>query len=149
MDVVELLGTVRLVDVRTIQEIAELKLDATPGNGLSTLDESSTDGDLSIDINPVHWGARIEIWFRARFETPSANLVSAVAAIYERDVDDDVPEETRTDFIEKVAIMAAYPYLRVALQGLAGKMRMGTFTLDVLRQGEFTMAASEADDSGQ
>ncbi|MBB1516003.1 hypothetical protein H5398_08490 [Tessaracoccus sp. MC1679] len=149
MDVVELLGAVRLVDVRTIQEVAELKLDPAQGNGLSALDETSTDGELTIDINPVHWGARIEIWFRARFETPSANLVAAVAVIYERDIDDEVPEDTRTDFIEKVAIMAAYPYLRGALQGLAGKMRMGTFTLDVLRQGEFTMAASEADDSGQ
>lgn len=143
MDIVELLGTVRLLDVRTIQEVAELKVDASPGQGLSSLAEESSEGSLSIDINPVSWGTRIEIWFRARFETPTANLVAAVAAVYERDTDDEIPEETRTDFIEKVGIMAAYPYLRTSLQDLAATLRMGTLTLDILRQGEFQMAPTE------
>lgn len=146
MNIGDLLVDVRLCDVRTIHEAAELKLDPAPGNGLASLDESDAHGQLTIDINPVQWGEQIEIWFRMRFETATSTIVAAVATLYEREADNEIPDETRTDFIEKVAIMAAYPYLRSALQKLAATMRMGTFTLDILRQGEFKMAHIEGDD---
>lgn len=149
MDIVELLDAVRLADVRTIQQVAELKLDPTTGQGLSALSEPDGKGELTIDINPVNWGTRIEIWFRARFDTESVTMVTAVATVYERESEDAIPEATQTDFIEKVAVMAAYPYLRSTLQGLAASMRVGNFTLDILRQGEFAMAPSEAAESSQ
>lgn len=149
MDVVELLAAVRLVDVRAIQEVAELKVDGSPGQGVAMIDESPADGELLMEINPVAWDTRIEIWFRAHFETHASRLVAAVATVYERDTDEDIPEETRTEFIEKVAVMAAYPYLRSALQGLAARMRLGDVTLDILRQGEFHMGPAETPDSTQ
>ncbi len=149
MDVVELLTTVRLKDVRTLDEVAQLKADGSPGQGLGTLDESHSESELVMEINPIVWGTRIEIWVRAWFETQAVKLVASVATVYERETDEYVPEPTRTEFIEKVAVMAAYPYLRSALQGLAATMRLGEFTLDILRQGEFHMGTSEATDSAQ
>ena len=137
MDVIELLDSVHLVDVRTIEETARLKLDASPEQGLAALDEADQDADLSIQLNPVSWGERIEIWFRFRYETPAAKLVAAVATLYQRTGNDEIPEQTRIEFIEKVAVMAAYPYLRNALQELAAKLRLGNITLDIMRQGSF------------
>ncbi|MEZ5087426.1 MAG: hypothetical protein R2722_14655 [Tessaracoccus sp.] len=148
MDVVELLSSVHLTDVRTIQTMGELKLDPS-GKGLAELDESKRDGELSIAINPVAWGRHIEVWFRAQFETSNALLVAAVAVTYERESEAEIPDETQTEFIEKVAVMAAYPYLRSMLQGLAAEMRFGTLTLDVLRQGEFQMTPLEADNAAE
>ncbi|SHJ47520.1 hypothetical protein SAMN02745244_02595 [Tessaracoccus bendigoensis DSM 12906] len=145
MDIVELLSTVRLDDVRTIEETAKLALDAAPDKGLGVFDESDANGELTIQVNAVAWGLSIEIWFRTRYQTPSATLAATVATVYRREEATEIPDQTKRDFIEKVAVMAAYPYLRSALHELAAKLRLGSLTLDILRQGEFRIAGAGGD----
>lgn len=147
MDILELLQAVTLDDVRCIQREATLKLDPSPETGLATAAELAVDGDLALDLHPVSWGQRIEIWFRATLDSDHTRLVAAVAAIYSRESDEEIPGEVRTEFLEKVAVMAVYPYLRADLQHSAADLRLGNLTLAMLRQGEFQLNSAPPESS--
>lgn len=141
MDIQELLQNVTLRDVRTIQTEATLKLPSTPDTGLSAFGDVTPAGEIAINLNPISWGSALETWFRAVVESEQFKLVAAVAVLYDRADDSQIPDDVRIEFTEKVSIMAAYPYLRVLIQGLAADLRLGTMTLDVLRQGQFKVDA--------
>jgi len=134
MDIFELLQAATLKDVRTIERSAVLKLGE---KGLAALGEIEPAGDMALDLNLVSWGSRIEVWFRVDLQSPQLQVRAAVAVVYERGSDEEIPEDVRVEFLEKVAIMAAYPYLRAEVQELAAGLRAGNVTLGVLRQGEF------------
>lgn len=141
MDIFELLGSTRLIDVRSIHREASLELDPSEGNGLSELGELEP-AEIAIEVNPVTWGTRIETWFRIVLESKDFHIIAAVAVLYDRESDEEIPESVRVEFVEKVAVMAAYPYLRADVQSLAADLRVGNLTLPVLQQGEFKITPS-------
>lgn len=143
MDILELVASVRLTDVRTISRESTLRVDHNPDAGLGTFGEITSAGDLEMNLNPVSWGRRIETWFRMTVESDQFRIAVAEATIYERDSDDPIPDDVRVEFLERVAVMAAYPYLRAAVQACAADLRVGNLTLDVLRQGQFQVHPPE------
>lgn len=144
MDIVQLLQEVELRDVRLIGRDSRLKLD--PRKGVSSLVvDSDEDAEMSIDINAVSWGERIEVWFRIRVEDPRALVSADVAVLYDRGSEEEVPESVRVEFIEKVAVMSAYPYLRQEAQTLAADLRLGHVTLPIMRQGEFRIRSPQSE----
>jgi hypothetical protein len=80
--------------------------------------------------------------FRASAIQPDADLVVAVQTVYVR-LDDKPPLANLTaavsrDFIERVAVMAAFPFLRQGLISLASMLRVEPPVLHLLRAGMFT-----------
>lgn len=146
MDIHDLLQSVTLKDVRTILREGALKLDPASGQGLAALGDMLPSGDVAIDLNPVSWDSHIETWFRLTLETEQVKLGAAVAVLYDRDSDEAIPESVKIEFLEKVAVMAAFPYLRAEIQDLASGLRLGNVTLGMLRQGEFTVQPPETPD---
>lgn len=140
MDIFELLQSLTLVDVRTIESVASLALDPSPGTGLSTFSGAEPTGEVTIKLNPVSWGKRMETWFRLEVVGNGFNLAVGVAVLYERDTDEFIDASVQREFLEKIGIMTAYPYLRAEVQSLATDLRIGTLTLGILRQGQFTVA---------
>lgn len=73
-----------------------------------------------------------------------ASLVEAKDATYEVDIVTeyvsgeplDIDPATLKDFVERVAIMAAWPYLRSAVNGLCAQMRAEQITLGLHRPGD-------------
>ena len=122
MDIHELLEQVELKEVRLIERSAQLLLDPSPGHGLQSLSDATPEGDLALDINPISWSDIIEIWFRMQLTNEHMTVRCAVAVVYQR-----------------VAVMTAYPYLRAELQHQVADLRLGTLTLEILRQGEFEL----------
>lgn len=139
MDIHELLEQVELKEVRLIERYAQLLLDPSPGHGLQSLSDATPEGDLALDINPISWSDIIEIWFRMQLTNEHMTVRCAVAVVYQREPKDEIDSDVQKDFIERVAVMTAYPYLRAELQHQVADLRLGTLTLGVLRQGEFEL----------
>ncbi len=141
MDIRHLLESVTLADVRTIQRDGSLKLD--PEAGLAGLPVDVEDGSVSIELNPAAWDERIEVWFRVVLSRQDVQIACAVAVVYTRPSNETIPDDVRVEFLEKVAVMTAFPYLRAEVQAAAAALRVGDITLDVLRQGQFQVATHE------
>ncbi len=135
----ELLEQIELTEIRLIERNARLKVSPEPSQGLRCLAEADPEGQMSIAVLPVSWDARLETWFRLTLSNEQAEIVTAVAVVYQRETDAEIPPELRTEFIERVAVMAAYPYLRTDLQHQAIDLHLGNVTLPILRQGEFQL----------
>lgn len=147
MDIHQLLGQIRLVDVRLIERHATLTLDPSPDRGLAALPDETSRSKVHLEVNPVSWGKRIETWFRIHAENELATIRCAVAVCYERDSDDDISDEVRREFVEKVSVMAAYPYLRAEVQQQSADLRIGVLTLDLLKQGDFKLLSNQGSGS--
>lgn len=137
MDIEELLTSVHLEDVRCIESNAGLALDANVG--LSDWAVAEPKGELKLDVRPVSWGARIETWFRLSLEEDFARVVVAYSIIYQREEAVPIPYDVRQDFLERVAFMAVYPYLREAVNRLTAELRLGSVVLPMIRQGEISI----------
>lgn len=136
MDIFELVQSTQLKDVLCVLAEAGRVVE---GEGLP--EPQGGDASAKIDVNAVQWGSRIEVWFMASIDTPDAHLAAAYATIYERDSDEEIPEPVQREFIERVAVMAAIPYLRETTQSLAARLRVPVPVLPVLRQGEFKLGS--------
>lgn len=135
MNIVELVSAVELTDITCIHLVADRRPD--PDGGVAELLLEEEDGTVDMDVHAVHWGQAIEIWFRAAIETSNARLAAAFAIQYERQNADQIPDDVRQDFIERVAVMAVTPYIREAIQDLGTRLRVPAPLLPILRQGEF------------
>lgn len=67
-------------------------------------------------------------------------MVVAFAILYRRDSDVIVPRSVRDEFVNRVAFMATFPYLREAVQRLLADLRFGTVVLPILRPGDVNFA---------
>lgn len=143
MDIQQLLDQVRLVDVRLIERHAALKLDGSPDTGVTTMPEAIPQGDVSVQVNPISWGRTLETWFRMTLDSAVFRAVCAVAVVYVRDEDSHIDPALQKEFIERVSVMAAYPYLRAEIQHQVSDLRMGQLTLDLLKQGQFQLQVED------
>lgn len=143
----QLLDQVSLADIRTIECQGALKISPDEGAGLRTLANSDNDTQLSIALNPVLWGELIEVWVRGQVENDRYTASTAVAVVYRRQEDEEIPNDIRIEFIEKIIVMTAYPYLRSGLQNLATTLGVGEAPLPILPQGAFHMSGTDDEDT--
>ena len=97
--------------------------------------ELGTAGDDEVEVEPavgarsVSWDRTIEVWFRLEYTNGEVRVVVAFAILYRRDSDVIVPRSVRDEFVNRVAFMATFPYLREAVQRLLADLRFGTVVL--------------------
>lgn len=144
MDIHALVQSVSLTDVRTIEIQGSLKLQSRGGR-LDGLGEIEPRADMDLRVNPASWGQVLETWFRVVIESEQFKIVAAVAVTYARETEDVIPEDVQTEFIERVSVMTAFPYLRALVQQMASELRLGDMTLGVLRPGGFRIQTGEAE----
>lgn len=137
MDIQDLLSEVALIDVSFLEYSGVRRLSAAETTGgASQLGELP----LQIDVQASGWDALIEVRFRARLEMSGAELKVAVGVQYSRpDGGGEIPVGLQEQFIQSVAVMAAFPYLREGLQSLALRLGADVPLLGILRQGDFVL----------
>ena len=133
MDIHDLLNSVSLRDVRCLTVLADRVTD--PAIGIR--EPTGGEGTVSIDVHPVAWGTTIETWFRLTVDLPDAKLAAAYATLFTRDSDEAIPEPVQVEFVERVAIMAVFPYLRESVHTSAVRLQVPPPVLDIMRQGTF------------
>jgi hypothetical protein len=76
--------------------------------------------------------------FRSRFTDASGEYVADFEAIYSLPELADVAQPILTEFAERVAFMAIYPFLRASIFASASRLGLPIPVLGIVRQGEFS-----------
>lgn len=138
MDIQELVRTVTLEDVRCVLSVAELGAGPSVASWVPPDDEVEV--EPAVGARSVSWDRTIEVWFRLEYTSGEVRVVVAFAILYRRDSDVIVPRSVRDEFVNRVAFMATFPYLREAVQRLLADLRFGTVVLPILRPGDVNFA---------
>ncbi|GAB2475086.1 hypothetical protein GCM10027030_06740 [Luteococcus sediminum] len=139
MDIFELVQSVTLTEVRIVETYGAAKF---PGGRVTEV-EAPSEGSLDIEVHPVTWHSRIETWFRMTLTSATSEMRVGVAVIYDRDSSSEISTDLGAEFIEKVSVMTAFPYLRAQAQRIAADIQVGTIAIPVLRQGDFHVDRGE------
>ncbi len=77
--------------------------------------------------------------FRVLVEHTQASYAIEVGTRYTTEEPVDLEPSVLRDFIEKVAIMAAFPFIREGVATTAAKLEVEVPIMGILRQGEFSL----------
>lgn len=140
-DVIELVNIVSLDDIYVYEErgrrIIETATDQDPSdasdptitNVLNVSDMVANDGSYALGFR-----------FRLVFDDRIGNeFVADVQARYGLPGKCEVSADIRTEFAERVAFFAVYPYLRASIQMSASRMSAPAPVLAIVRNGEFKL----------
>ena len=86
-----------------------------------------------------HHATEMQCRFRATVEHPEASYLVDFAAVYRFNQELEIQQATIQTFIEKVAVMAVYPFLREAIFTSACRLALGPPVLGLIRQGDFKL----------
>lgn len=81
--------------------------------------------------------------FTLTFSAAAADFTADLAVKYRLDEDVTVGRQVAVEFAEKVGVMAAWPFLREHVFGLASRIGQPVPVLGLLRQGEFSLTPDE------
>ncbi|MDN4641356.1 hypothetical protein QCD70_13950 [Agreia sp. PsM10] len=101
---------------------------------------------LSHDIFSRYHAKAMSVRLSTTVEAKDAVYHVDIVTDYESEVEVASSEDIRRDFIERVAIMAAWPYLRVAVADLSARMRTEQITLGLFKPGDITLGDSRPAD---
>lgn len=136
----ELLQHAELRGVQFLQVAGRLKENAT--------DEDTAETDVRIQVAESREDDRIEVRFLVTVSHQKAEFVVEVATRYSYDQPLDVSDEVVREFIEKVAIMAAYPFVREGVATTSARLELDPPILGLLRQGEFQLGEPSGSSPG-
>ncbi|WP_429388892.1 hypothetical protein [Paenarthrobacter sp. TE4293] len=94
---------------------------------------------MNIHVQEAHGPRTLDVRFRVEVENHQATYEVELALRYETEIDYDHSRAVVEDFIERVAIMSAFPYVREAVSTTAAKLELDVPILGILRQGEFRL----------
>lgn len=129
-DIYELVSSIDLVGIKFLHISAQAK--ENPPEDESTV-------ELGMKIQESHGEDTLEVRFRVQVDHSEANYEVELASRYASKDRFEFSEEVLRDFIERVAIMAVFPYIREAISSMAARLELEVPILGMLRQGEFKL----------
>lgn len=103
-------------------------------------DEPSYDLIVARRQSENHFGILLTV----NFEAPDACYVVAVDCAYRLRSDRRITDAAMAEFIERVAVMAAFPFVREALHDLSRRLGAGPVVLGLLRPGDIKLEPAGA-----
>ena len=92
----------------------------------------------------VRLGAQdLETRGRVRVQTSQAVLIADVSATYTFSEPVDLSSDVVGEFVERVGVMAIFPYLREAVHTTASRLGVDAPVLGLLRAGNFRISADD------
>ena len=140
----EMLETAKLelADIRFDRLSIDLVDDAPQVGG--DLDESEpTPIEINCVLGTRQEGKRFGTRFEFRITAPQWQAVIAVIAYYEGCQEFALSSEAPADFASRVALMAAFPYVREALSDLTTRVTGTAVVLPLLRPGQIVFTLNE------
>src|SRR5665648_845067 len=130
-DIHELLALAELVGVRHYEVAGRRSLEAE--DRPESIEAAEQDAVLSVRRHEDE----LEIRFRMVVVTPDADLVADVSVVYALLSHFDVSRPLTEEFVERVAVMAAFPFLRGSIFTTATRLGATAPVLGLLRAGQF------------
>lgn len=135
-DVVELLGYVELTDI-THYEVSGVRRQ-------TKVEDDFEAGARDPQVMVRSEDGKLETRVRLTFESVDARLVADIAAIYTLSEPLEIDEDVISEFLERVGIMAVYPYLRAALHGSAAQIGVDAPVLGLFRPSSLRVSPDDA-----
>ena len=95
--------------------------------------------DLNLVVLEHHSPEQLEARFKATATGPEADFTVDFSILYRFDEAIDPSAGVVRDFLEKVAVMAAWPFLREAVATTAARMELPVPVLGLMKQGGFSL----------
>lgn len=135
----ELVQLVELVGLRTY-ELSGKRTEPAP----ITEPSEPAEPQMSMQIMENHAPDRIETRFRATVEAADGDFVADVSVQYKFDEPLALSPEAIEGFLERVAIMAAWPFIREGVATTAARMEMTVPVMGLMKQGGFKVQHIDA-----
>lgn len=139
-DVRELLALTDLSDIVFYQVAAQRKDEADQA---AEPEESHGGEELPVQVFARHDATHIEVRVRAAADGPSALYVVDVGARFTLQRPVEVSPSAMKEFVERVGVMAAFPYVREGVHDLASKLRAPAPLLGLLRAGAVQLESAQ------
>ncbi|MBI9113625.1 hypothetical protein [Sanguibacter suaedae] len=127
-----------------VVELTEIKVYEITGRRIDDPD-AAVEPEQSLDVQ----ARGSENWFETRVklsvDTSEAQLLADVGAVFTFSEPLKVPQVAAGEFVEKVGVMAVYPFLREHIFTTAGRLGVAPPVLGLLRAGTFTIASDQQD----
>lgn len=135
-DIYELVENVELVGVRFLE---------VSGRAKPEPEEDDKEPIVDIKVQEAHGTDNIGVRFRIEVDHPQAIYQVEIGLSYKTQVEYEHARAVLENFIERVAIMTAFPYLREAVSTTAAKLELDVPILGILRQGDFSLGQPSED----
>lgn len=135
--ITDLLGAVELTRVVSYKLTAE-----RVRNDVEAVGSASRDLEARVRVDE----RQLETRFTMTVEAPGARYVADIGTIYEftTPVVLPLPSHVVGEFIGQVGIMAAFPYLREAVSGLAARLGAEIPVMGLIRRGELAFGVDDS-----
>ncbi|WP_024286605.1 hypothetical protein [Cellulomonas sp. KRMCY2] len=138
-DVVELLQASELSEIRYYQ-IAGVRVERPDGEPVR-----ETGQDLKVQVGGDANGLETRVLMTV--STEEANLAAEVGALYSFEEPLEIPQPVIAEFIEKVGVMAVFPFLRESVFTTATRLGVPAPVIGLLRAGELHVEAPDSEAS--
>ena len=118
-------------------------IDNAPQAGVDREDSESTPIEINCMLGTRQENKRFGTRFEFRIAAPQWQAVIAVIAYYEGCQEFVLSPEAPADFASRVALMAAFPYVREALSDLTTRVTGTAVLLPLIRPGQITFAPNK------
>ncbi|MHA7620546.1 hypothetical protein ACX12M_18700 [Cellulosimicrobium cellulans] len=106
--------------------------------------EESAEPDQALQIVMRESETHLEVRARMFVRTTEAVLIADYSVIYEASKPIVVDPPVKAEFVERVGVMAVYPFLREGVFAMATRLQVGAPVVGLLKAGEFSL---DMDDS--
>jgi hypothetical protein len=148
-----------MTDLTTVNEIGEL-VPLIELKGIRFLETSSrlkehdpdadmSGADMKISVQENHTDSLFDIRVGVVVDHPQADYMVKVGVQYATNEPVEVAPGVLRDMIEKLAIMAVFPYLREGIASLAARLEVTVPMLGIMRQGEFQLGEALPEQSAE
>lgn len=128
LDLVNRLSLTDVYFLKTSAERADSSQDVT--------DETAYSADFSLSVDFKDDGSALRVCAKVGIELEIGNVETEVAVVYSCDDENlgEIPSAVVENFVNRVAFMAAFPYLRAEVSSLTGKVFGNPLHMPVLTQ---------------
>ncbi|MBB1010706.1 hypothetical protein BXY47_0059 [Dietzia kunjamensis] len=134
----------RIVDARSLLDLAELT-DVIFYEVRARRAPQATDSEVAIQIALRRDELVLEVRCRATVTGAGGEYFTDASAVFTLREQISATEDVITDFVERVGVMAVYPYLRESISQSAAKLGLERPILKLLRPGEVRVTVNRPD----
>ena len=132
----------QLADIRFDHMSIDL-VENAPQAGSDLEGSESTPIEINCMLGTRHEGKRFGTRFEFQFKATQWQAIIAVITYYEGHQEFALAPEVPADFASRVALMAAFPYVREALSDLTTRVTGTAVVLPLLRPGQIVFTLNE------
>jgi len=119
----------QLLDMAELEDVVYYGISAARRGESSDLDQVSDSYELFVRND----GVRLEVRCRATVDTDEAQYVVDAASRFSLAEPVEITERAQQDFVQKIGLLAVWPYIRETISANAAKLRLAPMQVKLLR----------------